>query len=332
VNISTVCVFISCFFFSINTYGQNFKDEKRIYIYDLTLSMFGHNGAPNIGEDVKIQLISAIKRINDPSTEIVIIPFQDDILGIWKELATPSGKKILIQNVNAIDPKKLAETRTNICGAWSKAISLINNKKRNYLFLLTDGIQNSQKGDANCIYKLISDYCQRADTMDVFAYYVMLTAQAQDPKLENIIKDCSHIEFVTGTDINIIELHPQSTDLNLNIPEKEYLDERTMKFDLKGSVVLPPKFQINFKLQDNPYFRLASQSSILDKNGQCKIKLVPLMSDTELLKVVPVQSSINLRLSVDKVKFQRIFASPNEIKLVLNNRREKTLNIEIIQK
>ena len=167
---------------------------------------------------------------------------------------------------------------------------------------------------------------------DVFAYYVMLTKQASDPKLENLINSCSHIEFVTGTNINIIELRPQSTNLNLNIPEKEYLEERTMKFDLKESVVLPSKFQINFKLQDNPYFRLASQSSILDKNGQCKIKLVPLMSDTKLKKVLPLKSSISLRLSVDKVKFPRIFASPNEIKLVLNNKREKILNIEIIQK
>ena len=82
--------------------NANEKDERQIYLWDVTLSMQGKApGAPNIWEEVKAAIIKDIRSINNDRTEIVVIPFQHKVLEEWREPATAFGKNRLIEKINS---------------------------------------------------------------------------------------------------------------------------------------------------------------------------------------------------------------------------------------
>lgn len=68
-----------CFLISQAVYAQNYMQERRIYILDVTASMEGKGvvKTPNIFEHVKKELYNTLKSIENPNTEIVIVPFTD---------------------------------------------------------------------------------------------------------------------------------------------------------------------------------------------------------------------------------------------------------------
>ena len=73
--------------------GQ-FKDVRQTYLWDVTLSMKGYNGAPDIYDQVVDVMIKDIRSITDERTEIVVVPFQDTkYCEVWRESATPEGKE-----------------------------------------------------------------------------------------------------------------------------------------------------------------------------------------------------------------------------------------------
>jgi len=312
-----------------NSSGQNFKNERRIFLWDVTLSTFGFGGSPNIGNEVQRNLIQAVENISDPQTEIIVIPFQDNILYVWENQATPEGKKELLKKISSIKEKDLEVTRTNICSAWEEALILISPKKRNYIFLLTDGKQNSQKNNPDCLYENISAWCNLAKRNDAFGFYVMLTDEARDPKLEEIINKCNRMEIVTGTDINVTELRPITTEINLNIPDKEF--EKEVLFESNYIERLPENFQIELSLNENSFIKLKNNNVKLDKNGNCRIEFIPQSTYENLRDHLPDKYEIDLNIQIDNNKFPRIFATPSNLKVVLKNIREKIMTIEIVK-
>ncbi|MDE5418470.1 VWA domain-containing protein [Labilibaculum sp. DW002] len=322
-------VFILLFFINITQVkSQNFKDERRVYLLDCTLSMFGFGGCPEIFEEVRAGLIEAIQTIDDERTEIIILPFQDEVLDVWKQDATASGKKILIDKIRSIKKKNLDITRTNICAAWEKALELLNSERRNYIFLLTDGEQNSKKNTKDCLYSHIENWCSQARQRDAFAFYVMLTEAANDPKLKAIINSCNRIEFVEGTDIDIIELRPSSTSIPINVREQKY--SASLPFVSNHIDKLPSGFKIKLQLEDNPYFSLTDIDCSKINNGVVNFSLNPKILDDEILRM-PLEFNIPLKIIIDNNKFPRIFSTPSQINVLLKNKREKVLTIKIIE-
>ena len=84
---------------------SRFKNERRIYLWDVTLSMkgVGRQPTPNIFDKVVDALEKDINSINDEQTEILVLPFQTSILDCWKTLATSTGKKSLIDKLGKTD-------------------------------------------------------------------------------------------------------------------------------------------------------------------------------------------------------------------------------------
>ena len=75
-------LFLLCFGF-IESVGQNsrFKDERRIYLWDVTLSMKGYQDkTPDIYDEVIDAIEQDVNTLNDENTEIWVIPFQNKIL------------------------------------------------------------------------------------------------------------------------------------------------------------------------------------------------------------------------------------------------------------
>ena len=75
------------FALSLNAQGQ-FKDVRQTYLWDVTLSMKGYNGAPDIYSKVVEVMVKDIQSITNERTEIVVIPFQDTQYDqVWREYA-----------------------------------------------------------------------------------------------------------------------------------------------------------------------------------------------------------------------------------------------------
>ena len=86
---------------SLQAQGQ-FKDVRQTYLWDVTLSMKGYNGAPNIYEKVVDVMVKDIQSITNERTEIVVIPFQDTkYCDVWRAFATEEGKADIIRHIRS---------------------------------------------------------------------------------------------------------------------------------------------------------------------------------------------------------------------------------------
>ena len=95
---------------SVSAQGQ-FKDVRQTYLWDVTLSMKGYNGAPDIYSKVVDVMVKDIESITDERTEIVVIPFQDtQYCEVWREFATPQGKAAIIPGSKQLQGAQVVAT------------------------------------------------------------------------------------------------------------------------------------------------------------------------------------------------------------------------------
>ena len=182
-------ILLSIFFTTISAYPA--LERNYIYMFDCSKSMIGYNGAPNVWADAKKYLQSDIERYSS-GTSIHVIPFQHKSLATYSFLREdfnwPDIEKELdsyVQNV----------TRTNICDALDAAEKFIDSNKDNYMYLLTDGLDNV-KGMSVLAQKL-RDLCGKYKNTRL--YYVVLTPDAIDPTIRGVVDACSTEFFVDVT-------------------------------------------------------------------------------------------------------------------------------------
>ena len=324
---TTVLLFLVMHTVGLTVSAQNFKSEKRIFLWDVTLSTFGYAGAPDIAEEVRENLLNAIENIQDENSEIVVIPFQDNVLDVWEGDATNSSKSKIISNIQTIKEKDLGVTMTNICEAWDTALDYLDNSKRNYIFLLTDGAQNSNKLPKTCLVEKISNWCEVANDNDGFAYYVMLTAAAKIPELEEVINQCNRITVVPDPNIDIVELGAQSKQIHLNIQEDQLISE--LRFSSNKAWSNMDQIEINCRLAENEYIELQTHTVNLSKEGEVNFEFNTLMPIDEIRSQLPWETRIPIHLSIDNVKYPRVYITSGDIELLVKNEREKILTIEI---
>lgn len=199
------------------TIAQESSERNCIFVLDCTKSMMGYNNAPNIWEKTKLYLNDAITKelIANPTSRIVIIPFQDKVLPpIFVDPNNVNWASIeseLDLHVNNV-------TATNICDAWLAAESQIDKGRSNYFYLLTDGNDNiGGYKNASARIKLLADILRKfcGKYAKTKGFYVELTPDAQLPEsIRQVIASCNDITIVgpdqgpadmVGFQTNIIE-------------------------------------------------------------------------------------------------------------------------------
>lgn len=315
----------------VGSSAQN-KSERRIYLWDVTLSMKGYQGkTPDIYDKIVKFLENEIKSITDESTEIIVCPFQETILETWKENATPSGKQLIINRIKNYKNDKV--TGTNVVGPIQFAQNnLIEPDKHNLLILLTDGKQSG--GNAKLL-QLISEWESYADINNAFALYVMLTQEAVDEDIIKTINKTANIEVVTEPgQMEMLDLHP-ANPIKVNLKDNMNSDKMvSIPFSLKKGVT--PPSNINIKVEsDNPYFSV-NEILILDHN---KIAFVldykkdynTLKSELSEITEVPVKISITNKDELRKAG-KIVYLTRENITLEIINKPEKVLKISIKKK
>lgn len=312
------------FFFCVVSNAQDFKNERRIFVWDVTLSMWGYNASPDIGEEVRDNIIKAINEIDDINTDIYVIPFQDNVLDVWKVRADNKGKERITNKIRGIRKKDLNITRTNICDAWDRAVSLLDKDKRNYIFLLTDGKHNSETRDKDCFIDSLDDWSIIAKRKDGYAFFVMLTDIANDPEITSKIQSVSRIDAVSGTSINITEVDIQEMS-SINILE----NQKKVEIKVNTNHKIPDGFKVRIKAKDNPYYEINSEVEL--KNGKIFINPKPKMTKDQLKEKLPEEYIIPIEVIIDREKHPRMIVVSTDNKLRFVNKKEKVLYINVVK-
>lgn len=324
-NIKILLLFILaiCFKHTTPIYAQDFKENKIIYLWDVTLSMKGYNGAPDIYDKVKEALVQSIEGIEDESSTVTVVPFQDKILDTWSFRATKNGKKQLIDKINGLNNNNI--TNTNICHAWDYCVNqLIEQQKSNFVCLLTDGTDNVLGTDELC--KRIIAWCKSAKSYNAYAAYVMLTEAAQNESIRKAIRSSCNFDLIELEHNNIIFplfFRPASNTIAKELKQLQPNGELQFSFvpQVKGKKVAA----VNLALAPNDYFTIEA-GSISCKDNVCTFRLNNRMSFDELQQALPKLT--NLMLTVGSAdKYQVI--NFNEMNIQIINYPEKTLHIYV---
>jgi hypothetical protein len=337
-NISLIIILI--IFTSNKGYSQNFKKEKRIYMLDITKSMWGLGSNPDIFDEVKEALYDGIENIKNPETIITIIPFQATYT--YEKLPTwtfniSDGKFVNVKktidsyNINTVPPGY-----TDIYSALEKAKKHIDRNRVNYIFLLTDGEQSKVPSSQNRrstikysqkdLENSLNNWCRWSKGKDTYLFYVMLTEQAKNENVIKIVKKQCNSYVTVGTNMNIAFIKPVTNTKTLNlVDEPEYLE-----IDLSANDwgYIPSETQLKLKLNKNKIFELANRNVTI-KNHKVRVELRRYndLSFDELRKKSSINNTLKLTISTS----QDVEIINPTIDVIVKNKKEKVLKLEFIE-
>lgn len=325
----------ACLLFAVSGSSQNFKKEKRIYLLDITKSMFGLEGTPDIFDEVRQALYDGIENIENPETIITIIPFQgtntytQEKLPNWTFTLNDGILKDVKKMIDSYTLKTVPGHNTDIYSALKKGQEAIDPDRLNYIYLLTDGAQ-SKKGSTvkfnnQDLILLLNGWCNLAQKKDVNLFYVMLTEAAKNEKIIEIVKKQCNAFVVDDATGKIIYLRPTSSELRVNLLD----NPQRIEIELLANdwSYIKSDIKIKAKLSSNSLFELEEEAvSIDNKKMILKIRTVNGASFKYLHENNPQETILNINLSTaSKVKI----LEPN-IKVVVKNKRERILKLEFV--
>lgn len=287
-------------FSCLTVMGQ--RERNYIYLFDCTQSMMNQ---VNIWQPTKNYLRDDINKLDNNST-VTIIPFQNSAYPVIQfSKAKYSWNDIEKQ----LDEYITKPSGTNICSAWDNGIKFLNNNKDNYFMLLTDGNDTYDGMDNVC--KRICNWC--GNYKNSYAFYILLTPSARNPKLMAAINSCNTV-FAVDANCHLRPfgaftpnaLHVSTLDLNKC---------RRLAFsasgEYKGHVVC-----------NDPLFKVEVVGTI--KSGRAIVKVSPKMSIQEITKKLAGKDiyTFDANITADKVKV----LNP-KISIEVSNKPERALNM-----
>lgn len=322
-------LFALIFFLQSNA---QYKNQRRIYLWDVTLSMKGYQGkTPDIYDKIVKFLEKEINSISDESTEIVVCPFQETILDTWKVNASDAGKQTIINKIKAYNDT--TPTKTNIVVPIQfTQNNLIKPDKHNLLILLTDG---KQTGGNASLLQLISNWEEYANINDAFALYVMLTDGAVDQDIIRNIEGTGNIEVVTEPgQMEILDLQP-SNPIKVNLKDNIENDKTAIiSFNFKKGVSLPSNINIQV-ISNNQYLTINEKATLKDSKISFTINykkdyntLKTQLSETTKIPLKILITNKNLLQKAGKI----VYLTKENLSLELINKPEKILKISIKKK
>jgi len=312
-----------CTLISLGTYSQRILQEKRIYLVDVTKSMEGKGvvSTPDIWEQVKSNLIEAIKEIEDPNTEIVVIPFTNKPFSAIQGYI--SQKDSLVKELNSIE---LKSGDTNIADAWQSGISYLDSTKVNYMFLLTDGLHNCGPSKDELFYRL-KQWQSIRDKKYYFAFYVMLTENALDQQLRTIADSTAQMWCIRSLNINAAlvrtSLAQQSNIFENKTIQVKFVSNKSSVFDTDKYKDL----DVSFVLQENDYYAVSSTRRDSVNPSFYEFDVIEKQDKTQ----IPIDVNLTLHVNYNKQKYPLVFFTPEDIDFRIINRGVRRMTIKAVK-
>lgn len=323
-----ILVIIIFLFYSINSFSQRktIVEKRYIFVLDITKSMCGYGGSPDILDEVVSQLIEAINNINDPYAEIYLSTFQDEIINAVSVTGNDSGKKELVSFLKGIKCNELEITYTNIYSAWNDFENQLDDKKMNIVFLLTDGEHNSKKISKDSLLDKIKQWNNKSKEYSngAYVFFVELTDEAIDPQIRNATEGVNNLQIINGIEFFILEIKDSYQIVNID-------EEMSIKIDLLKNYWKDKYNNIKINLNiDSQYFRL-DKTELKISDLPSIIKLVPKGDITSIKRNLNTESLAMLSLSYDEKKYPQVKLLDKLINVQINNKKEKVLYLEVVE-
>ena len=321
----------------VSAQGNSYKDIRLTYLWDVTLSMKGYNGSPNIYDKVVTAMVKDIESVTNERTEIVVVPFQNSkYCEVWREYATPQGIANLKSKIKSYNNTNV--TNTNISAPLQYAIDdIFTTDKIDIMKLMTDGVDNV---DPNKLKYILDNWCKIAKSKDVYGYYILLTAAAKEnDELIIKLKEICNFETVDVSEgdmsgigeirqLNVSET--KRVGLVINVRD-EYNKPKTVKFSSYGGDV-QPGYQIHFKTEDNPYVEI-DEVVTMDSNYSFEVHPKFKLPQSQMM-AMPWESYSNIVLNMEPVsvdgdhKYTRLLDKSTRVQLI--NKPEKTVSFYVL--
>lgn len=306
---------IICVMMSANKlYSQSYMQEKRIYLVDVTASMIGKGNikTPDIFSKVKEGLLETVNNINTPSTEIVIVPFTNKPHKIMNGQII--AKNEVLENIKSLAIKS---GDTNIADAWNYAIQEIDSTRINYIFLLTDGLHNCGP-EKDSLYNNLRKWADISKNKYYFAFYVMLTPNAKEQEICNIVDETQKMWLIESMNVNVSFL-TSNLEINTNVKNKK---TTSIHYDSNNPAIFNDSIDFNLTLNENPYY--AIENFKLDMpNKKVSFDLKELQPTIK----IPIETTLELKVNYDMDEYPMLFFTPDTYKFNVVNKgiREMTI-------
>lgn len=317
-----LCLCLNCF----NGYAQS--GEHIVILWDVTGSLLpNQDGQKDIngkklpsykkGNGLFVPLKNAIIECidyveDDPGNEITIIPFNDKIVNVYSRAASEEGKNDLKSYVTNFQYK--AHKYTNIVDAVNGFYSRLKQNRINYMFLFTDG-DNDDPGTKPHFIETLDSWTEKTVGNNAFGFYVLVHPDADKPEIRQSVESQSNFWIVPNAKVRIkICALPSSLKYNIR-------DEKGPKtISLRGKFA---KADGEVKLVSNDEYYDIICSDLEINDGKLCFEVKPKAGATP-----PVNHTVVLKPQLSNADAYT-FIGPQEIKLVVSNLPERSLNLTI---
>ncbi len=309
--------------------------SKQIYLWDVTLSM-KDNG---IWNQVKEQLSVSISEIQDKSTEVIIVPFQDDV---YEEKRIVAGNATALSELLAwIDsydvPMPKGGHGTNICRALERAEDFVLNESIDCVFLLTDGAHEPKRPEmqgkypASCLEDYLSNrWCAYATELDAYLVYYQLLG-GMESNIKQVTEETCRMISVQPGDGSPDRLYYITPQVNRISKDRHFLESGKLQIPITTSV--PKEFWPNCKISATLEGQEFSEECGVSFNGanlNCELdsesleKLVSYCAnDSEYCELV-------LKLNLSDVDELMVVLTADEIPFRMKNGGERWFEIKVL--
>ena len=328
------------------------------FLWDVTLSMYGKrmtaNGvadalkSPDIYDRVETTLIKQIEALDDPTAEIVVVPFQEHALvtnqlSLWRAPADKAGRAKLISKIreskqvfqdNIVLENTVFEASgpgTNILGSLQWVTNNIFDDRIDILFLLTDGGQGSgnvKTGKSDLENYLNGEWRNFAMQRNVQGYYLMLTEDAVNgvPDIKSdtpiILVHALDLKFPIPTNIKI------GQEKSLNIHDDYEKESFTVGYEVANSGKLPEGSRLKVTVENNEYIKVGGDLAFGEHNIVIPYSFKK--SKLDLRRCLPEEMTlmVTFEYSCSDSKQQRFTTvSSKTLRLKLINKLQPTISV-----
>jgi len=307
---------------------EQFKKERRIFLWDVTISMVGatqdsscpkakkrsnpsyayNQGYPNynakkdIFDKTREKLVEMIYQTQNESTELIVLPFRNGIVDIFRfDDATAASKENLKNQIMNWNDLQAGGTFTATC--LKEAVNkYFTRDKINRLFLLTDGEPSSNEGSE--LINFLENWKGVKETKGPSSYlvYVMLTDEAYNEKIETIGKN-------SGGDITVTTSFEEPVWLSIGHSAEIHIRDiingkNASKIGVPYSFVtgkeIPENSIFHFILEENDYIFIDPATQVKPIGGKLSVPFTLKMSLEDYLAQLPKDNSLILNATCEK--------------------------------
>ena len=264
--------------------------------------------------DLKKAIIECIDYAEqDPSNEITIVTFNDNIRDVFTRRITEVGKVDLVNFVK--NYKYKSHSYTNVVDPLNKFYQLLEGSDRiNYMFLFTDG-ENDDPRTSSLFIPTLDSWCTKTRLCEAFGFYVLVHPNAVTSEIRQSIQAQDNFWIVPDAKVRIkICSLPSLIKYNVR-------DEKGPKTICMSGRYLGAEGDVDLVSNDPYYEVLCSERDIKDGKLNIEVKLKEDVS-------APINHKMVLTPKITNSD-SYTFVGPNKINLEVSNLPERSLNLSL---